>query len=190
MKTAILLCLLAASPAAAQSPAEKADEKPAEKSQPDNSEVCRNALKLVEVSGGKQRMQISLPQMIETAKAQMQREFPSYSAAFMDEWGKRMLTRIKVDEFAAVAAGVYAKYLTNSDILALIAAHESRKDSQPAALSTELQQRLTSLMPKIMGEIVGGCTELGAKIGGAVGREIETEHPELVPKPPDKKREQ
>jgi hypothetical protein len=35
-----------------------------------------------------------------------------------------------------------------------------------------------------MGEIVGGSTEIGARLGGEIGAEIEKEHPEYFPKKP------
>jgi hypothetical protein len=51
----------------------------------------------------------------------------------------------------------------------LLANAHSRKNRKPASLSPPLQKLLTDLLPGIMGEIVGRCTEIGAKLGSEVG---------------------
>lgn len=39
-------------------------------------------------------------------------------------------------------------------------------------------------MPSLMGDALGKCAAIGAKLGGEVGRDIEKEHPEYM-KPPE-----
>jgi hypothetical protein len=47
-------------------------------------------------------------------------------------------------------------------------------------VSPELKEKLTSVMPSIQSEILGGCVQVGAKLGAEVGQAIEKEHPEYL----------
>ncbi|HYP04938.1 MAG TPA: hypothetical protein VER03_01780 [Bryobacteraceae bacterium] len=176
LKTLMILCLATASMFGQQAQA------PAEKSPAVTAEHRKNALQLAEISGRK-RFEASLPDVVRQGKEQMLKVAPDFDPAFAEEWAKRMTARIKADDFLAVAAGVYAKYLTNDEILELIRVQQAGQKSPAATVSPELQKKIAEISPKLMGEIVGGCTELGAKLGSQVGDEIAVEHPEWTQKP-------
>lgn len=146
------------------------------------------AVKLVEVTGVRNRLMAALPEMVEQGKAAMTKQCPNCAPAFIEEWGKRMAARFKVDDILDVTAKAYAKRFTGEELSELLAAFGSRKAIDPAALSPALQKRIVELLPAIMGEITGASTEMGAKLGSEVASEIEKEHPEyVVPKPKPEK---
>ncbi len=142
------------------------------------------AVKLVELSGARDRIVASLPDMIEQGKAAVQKQCPDCNPAFFAEWGKRMSARLKVDDFLNVAVRAYENRFTNEELTELLAVVSARTAEKPISLSPALQRKLSDLLPAIMGEITGGCTEIGAKLGAEIGAEIEKEHPEYAsPKP-------
>ena len=145
-----------------------------------DSDLHANVRKLMELSGDRERLQNALPKLLDDAKAKMLKAFPSVSPAFGEEWEKRMAARINVDDFLDVAARVYEKHFSNEEILDVIAVLHAKKEGQPAKVSPDLQKKIAAEMPAIMGEIVGGTTELAARLGGQIGSEIEKEHPEYM----------
>lgn len=147
-------------------------------------EVHLTAVKLVEMTGGRDRFVASIPELIEQGKAAMRKQCPDCNPAFVTEWGKRMTARLKADDFANVAVRAYEKRFTNDELTEFLAVVSSQKTEKPAPLSPTLQKKLSDILPAIMGEITGGCTEIGAKLGGEVGTEIEKEHPEYFPAKP------
>ena len=70
------------------------------------------------------------------------------------------------------------------ELTELLAVVSSQKTEKPAPPTPALQKKLSDLMPAIMGEIIGGSAEIGAKVGAESGTEIEKEHPEYVPARP------
>jgi len=115
----------------------------------------------------------------------MDAKCPRCSSKFGDEWEKRMLERLNVNDFLAVYAGVYEKYLTDAEITELISLQKTNKNGPPPTPSPALKQKLESVMPSLIGDAMGGCAAVGAKLGGQIGQEIEREHPEYL-KAPDK----
>ena|SRR5258708_5340798 len=138
------------------------------------------AVKLVDASGAKESLRGNIPQLVSQGKAKMLEQFPEYDPAFAEEWAKRMLARLNVEDFVKVAVKAYEKHFTSGELEELIAFQAARKDNKPATLSPELQKKLTTAMPALMGDIAGGCTQVGAKLGGEIGGEIEKEHPEYL----------
>ena len=147
-------------------------------------EVHLKAVKLVEMSVGRERLAASIPGIIEQGKAAIQKQCPGCEPAFFTEWGKRMTARLKVDDFVNVAVRAYQKRFTDGELTEFLTVVSSRTAEKPVSLSPALQKKLLDLLPAIMGEITGGCTEIGAKLGGEIGAEIEKEHPEYVPPKP------
>jgi hypothetical protein len=170
---ALALCLHAQTPAG--EPAPKSDAA---------QEAHVKAVKLVEITGARDKMAASLPDLVEKGKAAMRERCPECAASFITEWGKRMLARIKIDDFVDVAARAYEKRFTNDELSEFLAVVSSQKSDKRVVLSPALQKKVLDLLPGIMGEITGGSTEIGAKLGAEVGAEIAKEHPEYVPQPP------
>ncbi|HYL77908.1 MAG TPA: hypothetical protein VEU96_27090 [Bryobacteraceae bacterium] len=144
-------------------------------------EVHLKAVKLVEMGGGRDRLVATIPDMIERGKAAMQKQCPDCNPAFFTEWGKRMASRLKIDDFMNVAVRAYETRFTNDELTEFLTVMSSQKTENPVPFSPPLQKKLSSLLPAIMGEITGGCTEIGARLGGEIGAEIEAQHPEYVP---------
>lgn len=124
--------------------------------------------------------------MLEDGKKEMMKRCPQCSPEFAEEWGKRMLARVKVEDFLDVFVRVYEKNFTDDEILELITLQEKSNDPQPPAPSQHLKEKINKVMPTVMGEIMGGSTEVGAKLGGEIGAEIEKEHPEFTKAKPEK----
>lgn len=155
-------------------------EQPAPKSDA-AAEIHLKAVKVIEASGGRDRLVAGIPDIIEQGKAAIQKQCPDCAQAFVTEWGKRMTARLKVDDFVDVAARAYEKRFTIEELTELLEVVSSQKSEKPVTPSPALQKKLSALVPAIMGEITGGSTELGAKLGSEVGTEIEKEHPEYFP---------
>jgi hypothetical protein len=146
-------------------------------------EVHLKAVKFVEMSGVRDRLVASIPGLIDEMEAKAQKQLPGVNPAFFTEFGKRMAARLNPDDFVNVAVRVYEKRFTNDELTELLAVASSQKSGKPVPLSPALQKKFSDLGPTIMGEIVGGCTEVGAKLGQQVGAEIGMEHPEyFLPK--------
>jgi hypothetical protein len=197
MRNFLLFVILLAVPSLrAQTPASPAAQaaKPAEQdakaapAKPD-PKLHADVVKLVELSGARKRLEDGLPSMVEDGKKEMMKRCPQCSPEFAEEWGKRMLARLKVDDFLRVFAAVYEKNFTDDEILELIRLQEKSNDSPPAP-SPHLKEKLTNDMPAIMSEIMGGCVQVASKLGGEIGAEIEKEHPEYTKSKPEKQEKQ
>jgi hypothetical protein len=175
-----ILILFLAFVANAQSPGDKRPQQDPPTAKQIDPKLHADAIKLVEVTGAKQRLQGGLTENVAKGKTQMMETCPKCAPAFADEWEKRMLERIRVNDFLDVYVRVYEKYFTDEEITELIALQSSHKDSQTVEPSPALKQKLASVMPSLMGEAIGGCSQIGAKLGAEVGAEIEKEHPEYV----------
>ena len=145
------------------------------------AERHRKAVELVEVTGSRDRLVAAIPDMVEQGKAEMRKECPDCRPEFLKEWGKRMAVRFKADDFVNVAARAYEKRFTSDELSQFLAVAASQKTDKPVSPSVVLQKKLEDLLPAIMGDIAGGCTELGARLGAEVAAEILKEHPEYAP---------
>ncbi len=137
-----------------------------------------DAVKLVEASGAREAVKGNLKQTVEEGKKKIAEKCSTCDPAFAEEWGKRMLERLKVDDFLDVYASVYEKYFTDEELKQLIALQPTAENPKRREPSADLKAKLTSVMPSVMGDSVGGCAKIGAKLGGEIGAEIEKEHPE------------
>ena len=138
---------------------------------------------LIELDAAKQRLQNNFKQSVDVGKKQMMQACPNCSPAFGDEWARQMLTRLNIDDFVQVAIRTYEKYLNDEEVKQLIALVKAKKASRPANISPELKQKLTSAMPSIQSEIMGGCVQIASKLGSQIGQKIEKEHPEYLKAP-------
>ncbi len=178
---AILLCgpSLFAQTATTPSAAPQS-EKPAEPTVKPDPKLHADVVKLVELTGAKKRLESGFPSMVEDGRKEMMKRCPQCSPEFGEEWSKRMVARLKAEDFLKVFVRAYEKNFTDDEILELIKIQEKNNDSQPVGPSPHLKEKLTTIMPTLMGEIMGGCTQVGAKLGAEIGAEIEKEHPEYT----------
>lgn len=140
------------------------------------------AVKLVDASGSRERMQAAAPTVIESAVASMGQSCPGCNPAFFAEFKKRFTERLRIDDFVAVVVRAYEKRFTENELAELLSAANAQKAQKSVPLSPELEKKVTDTMPALMGEIVGGTTEVGGKLGADIGAEIQREHPEWFPK--------
>jgi hypothetical protein len=146
-------------------------------------ELRQNVIRLVDLTGARQRMAASLDQMAERGKEQLRRTFPSDTPAYLDEWARRMRSRTSIDDYVAVFILVYEKHFSNSDILELIQAQQDTKDKKPASISDQLRDKIDSIQATVQSEISTGCTQVGAKLGREISLEIAKEHPDWITPP-------
>jgi hypothetical protein len=192
MRFAILLAV--AIFASAQESADKrAQTAAAESSAPEvDARLHSDVIKLVELDGTRAAIQNNLRQLINQGKNSMLQLCPACDPAYGDEWARRMLARAKVDDFLDVYVQVYEKHFSDDEVQQLIAVQNQIRSSQQPTFPNALKQKLAAQMVSIRSEIVGGTTQVGAKLGGEIGKEIELEHPEYfrkavstAEKPPD-----
>ncbi len=124
--------------------------------------------------------------MAQEGKKRMMEQCAQCTPEFGEEWAKRMLERLKADDFLKVFVQAYEKNFTDDEILELIQLQEKHSDSQPVEPSTHLKEKIEAVMPTVMGEIMGDCTKIGAKLGAEIGGEIQKEHPEYIKAAPEK----
>ncbi|HEV3307267.1 MAG TPA: hypothetical protein VGZ91_12590 [Candidatus Sulfotelmatobacter sp.] len=183
MKWILLLLTLTLS-VNAQSPADKdsdlLESTTAKKVDP---KLHADAIRLVEASGARQRLQDNFKQMVDDGAKQMMERCQTCTPEFRDEWKKRFLERSNLQDYLDVYARVYEKYFTDAEINELISVQKDKGTSKVASPSPVLKEKLSSVMPDILGDSTGGCAKIGAKLGGEIGREIEREHPEYM-RPP------
>jgi hypothetical protein len=189
MKSAFILVLAISLQSLAQSAPKDSPKDNVEATKQIDPKLHSDVVKLVEVSGARERLETTLRPLLEEGHKTIMNNCKRCTQEFGDEWVKRMLERLKVQDFVDVYVRVYEKYLTEDDVQQLMAFHKARKESKDADLPPALKERLNSRMPTIMSEIMGECTKIGAKLGGQVGAEIEKEHPEFI-KPVEEKEEQ
>jgi len=146
-----------------------------------------DAIRLVDVSGAKQRLQDNFKQMVDDGAKQMMEKCSRCTPEYADEWKRRFLERSNLQDYLDVYIRVYEKCFTDAEIDELIALQKD-KGTKAASPSPALKEKLTSVMPSVMGEAVGGCAQIGAKLGSEIGGEIEREHPEYLKSPPEQER--
>lgn len=178
MKCVALLMVLAFS-ASAQSPVDKPSDSETSLAKKLDPKLHADAIKLVEVSDAKQRMQDSLEKMVDESQKQMMDKCPGCDPEFGKEWKKRFIQRTNVNDYVDVWVRVYEKYFTDAEINELLALVKD-KSKTPSA---PLKEKLTAVMPSLLADVMGDCAKIGAKLGAEIAAEIEHEHPEYV-KPP------
>jgi hypothetical protein len=175
----LLILAVVSLPIAAQQPNAPTDKPPVATL----SDAHKSAVELVEVTGMRQQLLDHKAESVKAGQDAIRQNSPAINPAFVDEWGKRMLAQYNVDAFLAVAVHVYEAHFTNDELRQLIQAQLDAKASKPVTLSPQLKQKLTENMSAIQSEIIGGCSQVGAKAGADIGQQLQKEHPEWFPEP-------
>jgi hypothetical protein len=173
---------------AASQPAQSADQSAAQASAPQapapnaaaDLKLHENAVKLVELMGVRKRMADGKEAVLEMGRDALVKQLPDADSRFADEWTRRMRERLNMDDFIDVVVKVYEKHFTAAELEELIAAQQAVNESKTPPLSVGLKGKYQAEMMDIQSEIMGGCTEVGAKLGGSVGKEIGDEHPDWL----------
>jgi len=143
---------------------------------PVDPKLHADVLRFVEISGVRKLVQNSFAQSIEDGKKSLVEKCTACAPAFGDEWAKRMSQQLNPDTFVAVFVEEYEKYLTDADILELIALRQNAV----AAPSDQLKAKLATTMKTILDEASGRCAQIGAKLGSDITRDIEAQHPDYM----------
>jgi len=178
MKFTLLLFMTLAFSANAQTPVDKSSDGETTVAKKIDPTLHADAVRLVEVIGVEQSLQNNLEKGIDDAQKVMMDKCPECSPEFGKEWKKRFLERTNIRDYLDVFVRAYEKYFTDTEINELIALQKDT--SKTAVPSPALKEKLTTVMPALMGEIVGDCSKIGAKLGAEVGAEIGREHPEYT----------
>lgn len=180
-RTRLLLTLLAASAVsvAQQIPATSAPAAtPAQTSAAIDPKLHADVVQLVELTGARQRMLAGLDKQIDEGKNSILKNGPNADPRFAEEWAKRMKARTNIDDYVAVFVSVYEKHFNDDEILELIQIQRDSNDGKTPTVSPKLREKASAIAVTLQSEIMGGCTQVGAKLGGEIGMEISKEHPD------------
>lgn len=145
-----------------------------------------NALKFVQASDARPRLEQSLDKLLEEGKEVMMSRNPGLDPKFGDEWVKRMKERVKPDDFVEITAKVYANYYTSDELEQMTQAQLALKNSKIYSVAPELSQKIKANGPRIQHDINTDISQLGSSLSIEVGKQIEKEHPEWARTlPPD-----
>ena len=139
-----------------------------------------DVMRLIQLSGARQELEGRKKEMVEEGRKKMVESCPKCAPEFSSAWANRMLERMNIEDFIDVYAKAYEKYLNRDDVEELIALKQKASAQQPAQPSPRLREKIQSVMPAMMGDIMGGCVKIGAELGSKIGEEIAAEHPEYV----------
>lgn len=137
-------------------------------------------MKFVEVSGTREQLRQAMGSLLDAAGKAMTGKQPDGSSCneeFVAAWKKRMAERATPDRFIEVIAAVYEKHLSADELdelTSLRVAGGQGKTRQPSKL---LAEKLQKDAIDIQSEVMGATTQLGSRLGGEIGQEIEKEHP-------------
>jgi hypothetical protein len=148
-------------------------------------QLLDSALKFVEASDARPRMEQSLDQQLQEGEKAMMQRNPGLDPRFGDEWVKRMRERVKLDDFVNITAKVYATYYTSDELDQMTQAQLALKSGKIYTLPAELGQKMKVNGPRIQKDINTDISRLGSSMSIEVGQEIEKDHPEWAkPLPP------
>src|SRR5215469_9920995 len=153
----VLILSLAAIPAAAQGPA-PAPATPATVSdgtgQGANTALHQSALKFLEASDARTRLQQHLDKLLDDGKQSLMTRDPLLNPKFTDEWEKRMRQRVNLDEIVDATARVYEKYYTSEELDQLTQSQLAVKQArQPHSVPPQLVEKVKSNSAQIQSDI-------------------------------------
>jgi hypothetical protein len=147
----------------------------------DEAERYAAAVKVMNASGLREQFPQMVATMLEGISKQLtskQSDGTTCNADFVAEWKKRFSARLSFDQVMDAVATVYAKHFTLrelNEISDLRAAVSQGKTPQP---SQALQDKLQKEGIAVQSEAMGATTQMGARFGGEVARDIGREHPD------------
>jgi hypothetical protein len=148
-------------------------------------QLLESAVKFLEASDARPRMQQGLDQLLQEGEKTMMQRNPGLDPKFGDEWVKRMRERVQLDDFVNITAKVYATYYTSDELEQMTEAQLALKNGKLFSLAPELGQKIKADGPRIQKDINTDISRLGSSMSIEVGQEIAKEHPEWAkPLPP------
>src|SRR4051812_30809351 len=98
MKLPLMIVLLTAA-ASAQQAAQAKAAAPARTNQADRQKLRDSAMKFVEASDARQRLEQNLDKLLEDGRQSMMQKNPGLDPQFGEEWIKRMRQQVKLEQF-------------------------------------------------------------------------------------------
>ena len=182
----VVLLVALSTAASAQQPAKAkaaTPVSPAPANQAERQKLHDSALKFVEASDARQRLEQNLDKLLEEGKQTMMRKNPGLDPQFGEEWLKRMRQRVSLDQFVVATAQVYEKYFTSDELDELTQGQLALKKGQVRTISAQLDEKLKTNSTFIQRDINIETSMIGGRLGSEVGKEIEKDHPEWVRTP-------
>ena len=145
-----------------------------------DSKLHENAIKFVELIGSRKLILDGLDKNLADGREKLMQAEHGITPQFADEWVKRMSARTSVDDYVNVIVSVYEKHFDNREMEELVQAQKDANDSKRPTFSPELKEKLLKENSAILSEVIGGCSQVGAKLGADIAAEIQKEHPDWV----------
>lgn len=133
---------------------------------------------LVQVLGLKEKMIEGMDADLDKGVEAMKAQVSSLSPEFTQEWRRRMKARLKPEDFVAVVVQVYERHFTTEELEELSNVAIGRKEGKAVALPQAFKEKFQKDAVEIQSEIIGGTSQIGAKLGMEIGQEIAREHPD------------
>ena len=143
-----------------------------------------SVLEFVQVTDLRSNMIVAQRKELPAAKAKMLEMVPGMSDQFFEEWSKRMLADPQVDEYVAAIVAIYEKHFTADEMSELTQATRDSNDHKTPTVSESLKAKLQKDSIAVQSEIIGVCSQIGARQGGDIGQQIAKEHPEWIKEVP------
>ena len=147
--------------------------------QPD-AKLHENVLKLIELMDSRAKITEGIRKEIPKSREKLMSSSPTITDQFADEWVKRMEAEVDVDAYITVFVTAYEKHFDNEEIEELIQIQRDVNDKKTSTISDSLKVKLTVVGVALQSEIIGGCTQVGARQGGEIAQAIGKEHPEWL----------
>ena len=139
-----------------------------------------SAVKLVELMGMRKTLIANEAAMMSKARETLLKGPPLVTEELADAWVKRMTSDESIDAYINVVVTVYEKHFSEAEIGELIQAQQDKLDQKAPVISDALKDKLAKDGVAIYSEIMGGCTQVGARLGGEIEQQLVKEHPEWV----------
>jgi hypothetical protein len=146
----------------------------------DSKQVHANAVELVELMGAREQVPPMWKAMIEDGRKQMKEQCDLCSAKYSDEWAKRMLARMNLNNIIEISAQGYIKHFAPEELTALIEFQKKTNAHEKVELSAALAAKFETELPKLRDEFNDGVGSSFSELGAKVSSEIEQEHPEYL----------
>jgi hypothetical protein len=157
--------------------------KPDSATQSADPKLHEDVLKLVELMNARQNIIASQQKIMPNARETLMKSSPIFTPQFGDEWSKRMMADSSIDEYLTVIIGVYEKHFSNEEIEEFIQIQRDVNDKKTPTVPDALKAKLAKDGIAIQSEVIGGCTQVGARLGAEIAQQIGKEHPEWLKTP-------
>lgn len=181
LKTLGLAALLLLTPYAAFSQAQTAPAPANEQNAPVvDPKLHTSVLRLVEVIGAHKSILAAQTAAMPKIRETLLKGPPMVTEELADEWEKRMLSDDSINAYIKLIVSVYEKHFTEAEIEELIQIQQDKLNQKTPVVSDALKAKLAKDGIALQSEIMGGCTQVGARLGGETEQQLMKEHPEWV----------